>query len=372
MLYLDNAATTKVHGEVLEEMLKYFNYYYGNSEAKYYEQSEMAKKGISNARKNVASIVGCAEDEVIFTSGATESNNFILKSIVNDFCEKGNHIITTSVEHPSIYETCKFLETKGVKITYLSVDNHGLINLDELRKSITNHTILVSIIWVNNEIGTIQKMKEIDSICAEKGIFLHSDATQAVGKTPINLKEFEALKFLTFSSHKIFGPKGIGALIIKKDKNGIPFRLTPLIHGGEQEFGYRAGTLSNALIVGFGKACEIAQRNFEENIGKLKDFEVQIKNKLKEKFPAMIQFNNDFDEKIPGLINVRFKGVNNQILLKKLSQFIAASNGSACSVTKPSRVLKEIGLDNQKINESIRLSLSPYLKKEDLNILDQL
>lgn len=369
-LYLDNAATTKIHEKVLDAMLKSLEFY-GNSEAKYYEVAEKAKLNILNSRKSISNLVGCDTENVIFTSGATEANNLIIKGLAESNPQK-KKIIISAIEHSSILEPCKYLEHKGYEIVKIKVDNYGLIDLNELDNVIDNNTLMVSIIWVNNEIGTIQDMKAIDNICSKYNVFLHSDVTQAIGKINVNLSEYNALKSITFSSHKIYGPKGIGCLILKKDDNGIKVKLTPLLHGGEQENGCRAGTLSNELIVGFGVACEMLINEVENTKKVLSILEKELINILKNKFSNSMIINNDWNCRIPGLLNVQFVGYNNSILLKNVSSIFAASTGSSCSVSKPSQVLKAIGLDDKSISYSVRLSLSKYTKIEDLAILEEL
>ena len=368
-LYLDNAATTHICKEVLDEMKKSLDNY-GNTEAKYYCFAENAKKDVSLARDRIAKAVGCESDEVIFTSGATEANNLVLKGFANANPDK-KKIIISSIEHSSIKETCDYLETLGYVIVEIPVDKMGLIDLNILDKSIDDNTLLVSIILVNNEIGTIQDVKAINDICEKYNVVLHMDATQAVGKVNINMSLYNSLKFLTFTAHKIYGPKGIGALIIRKT-NGYKTKICPLFHGGEQEEGYRAGTLSNELIVGFGKACELATKDIIADNKKLKLLEDVLINKLKLKFGKFIKINNDFERRIPGIINLQFVGQNNMILLQQMAPIVAASTGSACSVSKPSRVLKALGLSDKEISSSIRLSLSKYQEADDLNIIDLL
>lgn len=367
-LYLDNAATTHMAKEVLEEMIKSLDDY-GNSEAKYYCYAENAKKNILLARQRIANSVGCDSDNVIFTSGATEANNLIIKGLA----EKNPHkkkIIISCIEHSSINSPCEYLKNKGYEIVKILCDKKGLINLNELESAIDDNTLLVSIIWVNNEIGTIQNIKAIDEICYKKKVLFHSDATQAIGKVNINLNNYKALKSITFTSHKIYGPKGIGALILKKDDNGVKIPLVPLLHGGEQEGGYRGGTLSNELIVGFGKACELATLNIDDDNKILFHLENILKEKLKCKFGDLLLINNDWNERIKGLLNIQIKGFNNMILLKDISSLVAASTGSACSVSKPSHVLKAIGLNDIEISNSIRLSLSKYTKVDELNAIN--
>lgn len=370
MLYLDNAAATKMHKEVLQEMLKALNSY-GNSEAKFYSQAEEAKNLITIARNRVASLINADSDEIIFTSGATESNNLVLKGLFFASNSK-KKIIISAIEHSSVYDTCMFLKKMGASIEIIPVDKSGKIDLDSLESKIDNNTLLVSIISVNNEIGTVQDLEKIDEICFKHKVFLHTDATQAAGKIELNIRNFKSLKFLTFTAHKIYGPKGIGCLVIKASKNEERPELIPLFHGGEQEFGLRAGTSPISLIVGFGKACEIAKRDFKKNHEILLQYEKIVLDKLKHKFNEKMIINNDFEGRIPGLLNIRFIGYNNMVFLKAISSEIAASTGSACAVSKPSRILANIGLSETEINESIRISLSPYEAIEQLDTLDKI
>lgn len=369
-LYLDNAATTKIRDEVLLKMIDSLKSF-GNSESKYYSFAEDAKKNIKDARLKISSSVGCEEDEVIFTSGATEANNLIIKGFTEANPER-KKIIISSIEHSSILKTAEYLSTKGYEIIKIPVDSNGLVDLKLLESTIDDKTLLVSIIWVNNEIGTIQNMKKIDEICFLKGVMLHSDATQALGKIDINLSQYKALRSITFTSHKIYGPKGIGALILRKDDNNIKIPLVPLFHGGEQENGYRAGTLSNELIVGFGEACRLITEDINKNQEKLLVLENKLKEKLISKFGSKIIINNDFKDRVYGLLNVQIKGFNNMLLLKNISHVLAASTGSACGVSTPSRVLKAIGLDNLSISQSIRLSISQFSEISDFDVIDDL
>ncbi len=371
MLYLDNAASTKLHKEVLDEMLNSLEAY-GNSEAKFYIQAEQAKKLIALARARVARLVNSKDSEIVFTSGATESNNMVLKGIFFASSAKKKRIVISSVEHSSVYDTCKYLETLGAEIVIIPVDREGNVDLEALENAVDSHTIVVSVLYVNNEIGTIQNLEAIDKICLKHNTPFHTDATQAVGKTPVDFSRYRALKFMTFTGHKLYGPKGIGCLVCREDSNGEKPRLAPLLHGGEQESGLRAGTLPTPLIVGFGKACEIAKRDLAANDAILRKNEEIVLCKLKMKFGTRLVLNNDFGNRIPGLLNVRFCGYNNVILLKALSSHIAASTGSACAVSHPSRILKKIGLSEAEINESIRLSLSAYEEPSSFDALDLL
>lgn len=369
-LYLDNAATTKIHKDVLDAMIKSLEYY-GNSESRYYDIAEKAKENIQCSRETIAKLVCCNPENVIFTSGATEANNLIIKGLA-DATPTKKKIIISSIEHSSIEEPCAYLASKGYEVIKIKVDNTGLIDLKQLKLEIDENTLLVSIIWANNEIGTIQQMHEIDKICYEANVFLHSDATQAIGKIDIDLEQYLALKSITFTSHKIYGPKGIGCLILKKDNNDIKYKVTPLLHGGEQEQGYRAGTLSNELIVGFGKACELLLKDRLSSNEILSTLEKELIRKFTVIFGNAFKINNNWEHRIPGLINAQIIGFNNALLLKKVKEIFSASTGSSCSVSKPSRVLKEIGLSDKEIDCSIRLSLSKYTKIVDLDILDKL
>ncbi len=373
MLYLDNSATTRVHDEVFQAMIPYLREEYGNPSSKYYTLAENAKKAVQESREKVASLIGCEADEVIFTSGATESNNMIIKGVAHYYRNNGNHIVTSKVEHPSVLETCKFLEQIGYKVTYLNVDQYGRIMVEELESVIENDPpILVSVIWGNNELGSLNDIVKISEICEKKNILFHTDATQVVGKVKFKLSEIPGIRFLSFSGHKIHGPKGIGVAIIKKDKNGIRTKITPILHGGGQEFEYRSGTLAVHNIVGLGKAAEIADRDLDRNIKKLKILEERCKDLLISKFGDQIVFNNDNKDKIPGLLNFVLKGVNNQRFIIKHSELIALSTGSACSSTKPSHVLQAIGKTDNEIRSTLRITLSADIELEELEVINKL
>ncbi|KKK39212.1 cysteine desulfurase [Mesobacillus campisalis] len=372
MLYLDNSATTQLYPEVKDAMLPYLMEEYGNPSSKYYSVAENAKAAVKQARNHVASLLGCEDSEIIFTSGSTESNNMVIKGVADQYPHVGNHIITTKVEHPSVLETCKYLEEKGYKLTYLDVDQYGRIDVQQLEEEISDQTILVSIIWGNNELGSLNPIKEVAEICRENNVFMHTDATQIIGKVGIELSEYPGITFLSCSAHKFHGPKGIGVTFIKKDQYGIPTKITPLLHGGGQEQGIRSGTLAVQNIVGMGKAAEITSERIVENQRKLSELENYLTQILKNKFGNQILFNNDVKNKIPGIISIQFSGVNNELLVKSLSPVIAASTGSACSSSKPSHVLKSIGLDIQQIRSTLRFSLSPLINQNDLQIFQQL
>ncbi len=358
MIYLDNAASTAVHPEVVKEMLPYFDVQYGNPSS-IHQFGRKAKNAIQKARKQVAVLIGAEPDEILFTSGGTESNNTILYGFPTlrdvshvSFSFDKNHIITSSIEHEAILEPCKKLEEKGVKITYLPVDEHGIIDSNDVTNSIAENTVLVSIMFANNEVGTIQPIKEISEICKKYQIPLHTDAVQAVGKVPINVKEL-GVDALSISSHKINGPKGIGALFIKKG-----LKIVPYITGGGQENGLRSGTENVASIVGFGKACEIAKERFNENISHFQTLHSSMLSRIVKEIPH-VKLNGHPEKRIFNNIHFTFLGVNGEDLIIKLDEHgIAASTGSACSVhtQKASHVLKAMDFNHEQITGSLRMS----------------
>jgi len=358
LIYLDNAASTAVHPEVVKEMLPYFDVQYGNPSS-IHQFGRKAKNAIQKARKQVAALIGAEQDEILFTSGGTESNNTILYGFPTlrdvshvSFSFDKNHIITSSIEHEAILEPCKKLEEKGVKITYLPVDEHGIIDSNDVTNSIAENTVLVSIMFANNEVGTIQPIKEISEICKKYQIPLHTDAVQAVGKVPINVKEL-GVDALSISSHKINGPKGVGALFIKKG-----FTVAANIVGGGQENGMRSGTENVASIVGFGKACEIAKDKLSDNISHFQTLHSSMLSRIVKEIPH-VKLNGHPEKRIFNNIHLTFLGVNGEDLIIKLDEHgIAASTGSACSVhtQKASHVLKAMGFNHEQITGSLRIS----------------
>lgn len=372
MLYLDNSATTKVDPEVYEAMLPYLLEEFGNPSSKYYPQAVNSNNAVIEARKQVADLLGASPKEIIFTSGSTEGNNMILKGVADYYADKGNHIITTVTEHPSVLETCRYLETKGFEVTYLPVDQFGRIDLEAFKQAFKESTILATIIWGNNELGSLNNIKELSDFCLSRDVFFHTDATQVVGKVDISLEDFPGISFLSCSSHKFHGPKGVGCVFIKKDQYDMLIPLTPLFHGGGQEKNIRSGTLAVPGIIGIGKAAELAKERMQKNIERLKENEEYLTNILKEKFPEVVVFNNDVTNKIPGILNVQFKGINNELLLKQLAPVIAASTGSACSSSKPSHVLKALGLSLEQIRTTVRFSMSSTISKNEFDIFREL
>lgn len=362
--YFDNAATTKVKKEVMDKMFPYFVETYGNPSS-LYKVGRMAKVGIEEARRNVADLINCDKNEIYFTSGGTESDNTALKGIMYLNKYKGKHLITTKIEHHAILNTCKTLEKNGFKVTYLGVNKEGIISLEELVSAITEDTILISIMFANNEIGSIQPIKKIGEIAKEKGIIFHTDAVQACGNVKIDVKEMN-IDMLSLSGHKIGAPKGIGALYVNKN-----IEFENLIEGGHQERDKRAGTENVPGIVGLGEACKIAKNNMETNITKLKklrDFYFfEIQNQIQD-----IRINGSMKYRLPGNSNISFKGINgNELLMKLDEKGICASAGSACSSASsmPSHVLTAIGLTSQYADGTLRATFGDENTREDVEYL---
>ena len=350
MIYLDNAASTPVHEKVIEEMLPYFREQYGNPSS-IHKHGRLANVAIQNARKRIAALINADSSEILITSGGTESNNTAIQGIASQ--KKGKHIITSSIEHDAILEPCKSLEKQGYQISYLPVDKHGSINPEDLRKEISGDTCLITIMYANNEVGTIQPIKEMSSIAKEKNIAFHTDAVQAVGKIPVDVKEL-GVDLLSISSHKINGPKGVGALYIKKG-----MKISPLILGGGQESGLRSGTENVASIVGFGMACELSKKNMGANTDYLKKLTTKLTSRVLHEIPATT-INGNPDMKTPNNAHFTFLGVNGEDLIIKLDENkISASTGSACSVKiqKASHVLKAMGFSHEQVTGSLRLTV---------------
>ena len=364
--YFDNAATTKVKKEVLQEMLPYYSEKYGNPSAVYAIARE-AKKDIEKSREKVANLIGCDKKEIYFTASGSEADNTAIKSIAYKNRFKGNHIITSKIEHHAILESCEFLEKQGFEITYLNVDKNGFINLNELRNSIREETILISIMFANNEIGTIEPIEDIAQIAKEKNIIFHTDAVQAVGNVNIDVKSM-GIDMLSLSGHKIYGPKGIGALYVK---NGIEF--DKFINGGHQERNKRAGTENTAGIIGLGKASELAKESLNEHIKKVKELRDYYVEQVNNKIPN-IRINGALNARLPGNSNISFEGVNGNDLLLELDNVgICASSGSACNSeeTAPSHVLSAIGLDSKTAKSALRVTFGEFNTRAEVDFLVQ-
>ena len=361
-VYMDYSATTYVKPEVLEEMMPYFTEKFGNPSS-FYGISRETKRAIDTAREKVAKGLNCLPDEVYFTGGGSEADNWAIKGIASAHKNKGNHIITTKIEHHAVLHTCQYLEKNGFEVTYLDVDSEGFINLDDLKNAITDKTILVSIMFANNEIGTIQPVKEIGEICKEKKVFFHTDAVQAVGNVPIDVKEMN-IDMLSLAGHKIYGPKGIGVLYIKK---GI--KIDNLIHGGAQEKNRRAGTENIAGIVGLGKAMELATCNIEEHMEKMTALRDRLIDGLL-KIPYTNLNGPRGEKRLPGNVNLRFRFIEGESILLSLDfKGVCASSGSACTSGSldPSHVLLAIGLPHELAHGSLRLTLGAGSTEEDVD-----
>ncbi len=363
-IYFDYQSTTPLDRRVLDEMMLTMTEEFGNAASKSHSFGWEAEKYVENARTKIANVIGADAKDIIFTSGATESNNLAIKGTARfNRNEKKNHIITVKTEHKCVLESCKYLQLKeGFDITYLNVDKDGLINLNELKNAITDKTILVSIMGVNNEIGVIQPLKEIGKICREKGIYFHTDCAQAFGKIPLNVNEMN-IDLMSISGHKIYGPKGIGALYVRRKPR---VKIEAIINGGGQERGLRSGTLAVPLIVGFGKAAELAQQEMQqdkEKIDKLADRMIAEFLKLDK-----VYLNGSLEHRWKGCLNFSFAGVEGESLMMSINN-VAVSSGSACtSVTlDPSYVIQAIGTQQELAHSSLRIGLGRFTTEEEVD-----
>lgn len=363
-IYLDNSATTRTDNEVLQAMLPYFSESYGNPSS-IYKIGRDNKKAIEEAREKVAQVLNCEPQEIYFTAGGSESDNTAIRGIAYANKNKGNHIITSKIEHPAVLETCKQLEKEGFEVSYIGVDENGILNLDELRSAIKPTTTLISIMFANNEIGTIQPIKEIGELAKSHGIAFHTDAVQAVGSVRIDVQELN-IDALSLSGHKFYGPKGIGALYVRK---GIKF--DKFINGGHQERNKRAGTENVPGIVGLGKAIEIAYRDFDEHTKQIKALRDYYVSQVVKRIPY-IKVNGDMESRLPGNSNISFRFIEGEGLLLNLDlKGICASSGSACTSGSldPSHVLLAIGLSHEIAHGSLRISIGKYNTKEEIDYL---
>jgi len=360
-IYLDYAATTPTHPEVVEAMLPYFTESFGNTSS-IYSYGQEAKDAIEEARAKIAGLIGADADEIVFTSGGTEADNSALIGIAMANKKKGNHIITSSIEHHAITETCKFLSDTGFSISSVPVGKYGLVDPGNIKKAVTGKTILISIMHANNEIGTIQPISEIGGIAREAGVYFHTDAVQSTGHIPVKVNELN-VDLLSISAHKLYGPKGIGTLYIRKGT-----KLSPLLYGGEQEQNRRAGTSNVPSIVGFGKAVEIAQREMDTEIERLTALRDQFIQKLLKNIDGT-RLNGHPVKRLPNNINVSFDFIEGESLSLNLDlEGICAATGSACSsmVEEPSHVLTAIGLAPQQAHGSLRFTLGKWTTEEDI------
>jgi cysteine desulfurase len=363
-IYLDNHATTPVDPRVLTAMLPYFTERFGNAASKSHAFGWEAEAAVDTAREQIAKLIGAAAREIVITSGATESDNLAIKGVADAYRDKGNHIVTCVTEHKAVLDSCKVLQKHGLQVTYLPVQPDGLVDLGRLRESLTDKTILISIMAANNEIGTLNPIKEIGRLAKERNILFHSDATQEVGKLPINVDAM-GIDLLSLTAHKMYGPKGVGALYVRSNKPRV--KLTPLIDGGGHERGMRSGTLNVPGIVGLGKACEISQNEMSAEGERL----IALRERLKEGILAELDevyINGHPVERLPGNLNMSFAYIEGESLLMGLKE-IAVSTGSACTSAslEPSYVLKALGVSEELAYSAIRFGLGRFTTAEEID-----
>jgi len=363
-IYLDHNATTPCDPRVVEAMIPYFTNNFGNAASRNHPFGWQAEEAVDYAREQVAKLIGADPKEIIFTSGATEADNLAIKGVFEMYASKGNHIITCNIEHKAVLDTCKHIEKEGGEVTYLKVKDNGLIDLAELEAAIKPNTILIAIMYANNEIGTIMPMKEISAIAKKKGILVFSDATQAVGKIPINVNK-DGIDLMAFSAHKMYGPKGIGSLYVRRKNPRV--KVTAQIDGGGHERGMRSGTLNVPGIVGFGKACEICINEMEEETARVSKLRDKLQNELLKIEESYL--NGDKEHKLPHVTNISFKYVEGEGLMMGFNKEIAVSSGSACTSAslEPSYVLKALGLGDDLAHSSLRFGLGRFTTEEQID-----
>jgi cysteine desulfurase len=363
-IYLDNHATTPVDPRVVEAMLPYFTEKFGNAASRNHSFGWAAEEAVENGRAQVARLINATPKEIIFTSGATESNNLAIKGVAEMYREKGNHIITQVTEHKAVLDTCKRLEKYGYEVTYLPVAKDGRIDLDDLRRAITPKTILITIMYANNEIGVIQPIEEIGKIAKEKGVFFHTDAVQAAGKVPVDVQK-ENIDLLSISAHKVYGPKGVGALYVRRRNPRV--QLASIIDGGGHERGMRSGTLNVPGIVGLGKAVELAQNEMPEESARLRGLRDYLKDGLFAKLDELY-INGSMIHRLPHNLNVSFAYVEGESMLMGIND-VAVSSGSACTsaTLEPSYVLKALGVGEDLAHTSIRFGIGRFNTKEEVD-----
>ncbi|MEO5995091.1 MAG: IscS subfamily cysteine desulfurase [Chitinophagaceae bacterium] len=363
-VYLDNNATTPCDPRVVEAMLPYFTENFGNAASRSHQFGWIAEEAVDLAREQVATLIGADPKEIIFTSGATEGNNLAIKGIFEMYAGKGNHIITVNTEHKAVLDTCKHLEKMGAGITYLQVKEDGRIDLDELEAAIKPGTILISIMYANNEIGTIQPIKEISIIARRHGVIFFTDATQAIGKIPVDVNR-DGIDLMAFSAHKFYGPKGIGALFVRRKNPRV--RITAQLDGGGHERGMRSGTLNVPAIVGFGKACALCNSEMEAEAERLKVLRDKLENALLQLEETTV--NGSVEYRLPQLSNMSFNFVEGEGLMMGFNKNVAVSSGSACTSAslEPSYVLKALGLKDDLAHSSIRFGLGRFTSEEEID-----
>ena len=364
LIYLDNSATTPCDPRVVEAMVPYFTQHFGNAASRNHPFGWAAEGAVDKARKQIADLIGADPREIIFTSGATEADNLAIKGVAQMYKRKGNHIITAETEHKAVLDTCKALEKEGCEVTYLKVNRQGLVDLAELEAAIKPTTILVSLMFANNEIGVVQPMRQIAEICEKHQVLFMTDGTQAVGKLPINVKEL-GIHLMAFTAHKMYGPKGVGALYVSRKSPRV--KVTSQMDGGGHERGMRSGTLNVTGIVGFGKAAELAMQEMESEASRLSELRDYMENELM-KIEEVV-FNGHKDFRMPHITNLSFKHVEGEGLMMTFNEQVALSSGSACTSAslEPSYVLKALGLGDDLAHSSLRISLGRFTTKEEVD-----
>ncbi|HZT83538.1 MAG TPA: IscS subfamily cysteine desulfurase [Gemmataceae bacterium] len=363
-IYLDNHATTRCDPRVVEAMLPFFTERYGNA-ASLHTFGQQAKDAAGAAREQVAALIGASPREVVFTSGATESNNLALKGAAALLRGKGDHLITVATEHKAVLDPCRRLERDGFRVTYLPVDRHGRVTPEQVAGAITDRTLLVSVMAANNEVGTVQPVGEIGRLCKERGVLFHTDAAQAAGKLPLDVEEM-GVDLLSVSAHKLYGPKGVGALYVRTSSPRV--RLEPLFDGGGHERGLRSGTLPVPLVVGFGAACELARREMAAEADRLQRLRDRLYRRITEQLDE-VTLNGHPTDRLPGNLNLSFAGVEGSALLMALSRTVAVSSGSACTSAsvEPSYVLRALGVPDDLAHSSIRFGLGRFTTEEEVD-----
>jgi cysteine desulfurase len=365
-IYMDNNATTRTDPRVVEAMLPYFTEHFGNAGSRNHAFGWEAEEAVEQAREQVAALVGAGAKEIIFTSGATESNNLALKGVAQMYKKKGNHIITAKTEHKAVIDPCKRLERDGFQVTFLEVDKYGRVSAEQIAEAMTDKTILVSVMAANNEIGTLNPLKEIGKLCKKKGVLFHTDGVQAVGKVPVDVEEM-GIDLMSLSAHKLYGPKGIGALYVRRKDPRV--RLEPIIDGGGQERGMRSGTLAVTNIVGLGKACELCQKEMSEEAKRLFALRERLRTGITSRLEE-VYLNGHPTERLPGNLNISFAYVEGEAMMMGIKN-VAVSSGSACTSAslEPSYVLKALGVGDELAHSSIRFGLGRFNTQEEVDFV---
>ncbi|RMG97568.1 MAG: IscS subfamily cysteine desulfurase [Deltaproteobacteria bacterium] len=369
-IYMDYAATCPVDPRVLDAMLPYFTEKFGNAASRTHSYGWVAEEAVEIGRERIAEVIGASPKEITFTSGATESNNLAIKGVAEYLADKGRHIVTCVTEHKAVLDPCKYLERKGYEVTYLPVAPDGRVDPQRVADAIRDDTILVSIMFANNETGVVHPVPEIGRICHERGVLFHTDATQAFGKIPIDVQEMN-IDLLSMSAHKIYGPKGVGALYLRRRRPRV--RVVPLIHGGGHERGNRSGTLPVPLIVGFGEAAKIAAESMEEESRRILELREHMRRRIESEIPEVV-INGSIEHRLPGTLNVSFKYIEGESLIMGL-RGVAVSSGSACTSAslEPSYVLRAMGLDDELAHSSLRMCIGRPTTREEVDaVVDML